>query len=474
MIDRRWVAVLLALAGAAVLTAVAQQGPDPQVRARIDAFVGALASGDPDKYEAMARDNFSPEFLAARSTEQRRQFVDRIKTDFGRPAVNRVLTEDGETFSLTVSGSGGMKGEITLKLEPAPPRRIAGISVEVGARGGDEAGGLPPPPINKDMTAADLGRALDAYLAPLSSADTFAGTVLVARDGSALYQRAYGEANRESHTANAATTRFNLGSINKIFTKTAIGQLVAQGRLLRTDTIAKLLPDYPNAQAKPATVDQLLEHQAGIADFFGPAFEAAPKAGFRSNADYYRFVAPQPLLFEPGKGRQYCNGCYIVLGAIIERVSGMRYEDYVTERIFKPAGMKGAGFFQSDRLPADVATGYTKRSPDSNGALRPNVAMHGATGSAAGGAYASAGDLLAFDNALREHRLLDSTMTAWLLDGADTGGGRARGGLGIAGGAPGINAILESDGAWTVVVLANLDPPAAERLGVAIHRPLAR
>ncbi len=136
--------------------------------------------------------------------------------------------------------------------------------------------------------------------------------------------------------------------------------------------------------------------------------------------------------------------------------------------------MKTAGFFQSDRLPADVAMGYTKRSPDSNGALRPNVAMHGAAGSAAGGAYASVTDLLAFDNALREHRLLDAKMTGWMLGGEETGAERAKGGLGIAGGAPGISAVLESDGTWTVVVLANLDPPAAEKLGVAIHEQLAR
>jgi D-alanyl-D-alanine carboxypeptidase len=465
------VALLVCLV--ATVSAVAQQKPDPNVRARIDAFVNALASGDEARYEAMARENFAPEFLEARTAEQRRQFVARVRTDFGKPTVSTVRTNDGEHFSLAISGSTGTKAEIRLTLEPAAPRRITSISVEIGGGAEDETGGLAPPPIDGTMDAARLSKALDEYLSRLSAADAFAGTVLVARDGLPLYVRAYGEANREAHTVNAPATRFNLGSINKIFTKTAVAQLVSQGKLARTDTVGKLLPDYPNAQAKTATIDQLLEHQAGIADFFGPAFQSAPKTGFRSNADYYRFVAPQPLLFEPGTRRQYCNGCYVVLGAIIERVSGMPYEQYVSERIFKPAGMKGAGFFHADRLPADTATGYTKRAPDANGAIRPNIDLHGAAGSAAGGAYASGADLLAFDNALREHRLLDAKMTAWLLDEDEAAGTRARGGLGIAGGAPGINAVLESDGTWTVVVLGNLDPPTAERLGVAIRRRLA-
>jgi CubicO group peptidase (beta-lactamase class C family) len=270
------------------------------------------------------------------------------------------------------------------------------------------------------------------------------------------------------------TTRFSLGSINKIFTKTAIARLLGEGRLSLADTIGALLPHYPNPAAKSATVSQLLEHRVGIANFFGPAFEAAPKSQFRSNADYYALVAPMPLLFEPGARRQYCNGCYIVLGAIIERLAGMSYEDYVSRHIFAPAGMTTAGASRSDASASDSARGYTRRSPTGGGALVDNASMHGAAGSGAGGGFAAARDLLAFDVALRGGRLLDAKRTAWMLGVETATEGRSRGGLGIAGGAPGINAVLESSDTWTVVVLANLDPPAAERLGVAIHRQLTR
>jgi D-alanyl-D-alanine carboxypeptidase len=289
-----------------------------------------------------------------------------------------------------------------------------------------------------------------------------------------VYQRAFGLADRERKIPATPSTRFQLGSVNKMFTKTAIGQLVAARALALTDTIGHLLPDYPNAEARAATVDQLLNHQAGIADFFGPAFDAASKTQFRSNADYYRFVAAQAPLFAPGARREYCNGCYIVLGAIIERVSGVRYEDYVAEHVFKPAGMTGAGAFQSDRLPSDVAIGYTRRSATGDVPLHDNRAMHGAAGSAAGGGYATAADLLAFDSAMREGRLLDPAMTAWFLDAGPAQAGRAGGSIAIAGGAPGMNAILESGPTWAVAVVANLDPPAAAGLGLAISRALSR
>ena len=136
------------------------------------------------------------------------------------------------------------------------------------------------------------------------ASDAFSGVVLVARAGAPVYEKALGLADRDRKTPNTVETRFSIGSINKIFTKTAIAQLVAQGRLKLSDTLGALLPDYPQAATKAATVDQLLSHQGGVADFFGPAFDQAPKDRFRSNADYYQLVATQAPLFAPGAQRQ--------------------------------------------------------------------------------------------------------------------------------------------------------------------------
>ncbi|MGE5360378.1 MAG: serine hydrolase domain-containing protein [Bacteroidales bacterium] len=472
-------AACVALFAAAVLNAAGFQDHKPQVKARVDAFFAALASGDAEKFEAMARENFEPAYLARRSADERKALVARIHADFGEMTLAGVRAEAGGPAVLDVRGATGMAGRVELTFEPAAPYRITGVGIDVeagGGRGGRGGGapGLPPVPVNASMTSVDLSRALDAYVANLAAADKFAGVVLVAKDGVPVYEKGWGLANRETKASVTPATRFNLGSINKIFTKTAIASLIAQGKLALGDTIGTLLPDYPNPQARNATIRQLLEHQAGIADFFGPDFEKAPKSAFRSNTDYYRFVAPKGLLFEPGTRTQYCNGCYVVLGAIIERVARMPYERYIDEHVFKPAGMKTAGFFQSDRFPANVALGYTLRAPSSPGKLASNEEMHGRSGSAAGGAFATAQDLLAFDNALREGRLLDPKMTAWVLETDQAAPGRSRGGLGVAGGAPGCNAVLEADGTWTVAVVGNLDPPTAEQLGTSIARALRR
>jgi D-alanyl-D-alanine carboxypeptidase len=275
----------------------------------------------------------------------------------------------------------------------------------------------------------------------------------VAKGETALFHQAYGFADRANQIRSTVRTRFNLGSINKAFTRIAIDQLVEQRQLAYSDTLEKFFPDYPQALSRSATVQQLLSHQAGLADFFGPEFTREPKDRFRSNADYFRFVSARPPLFAPGARNQYCNGCYITLGAIVERVSGKPYEQYVAEHVFGRADMTSTGYPQLDAIEPNVAIGYTRRTPD--GQLRSNLYMHGAAGSAAGGGYSTAADLFAFAKAVRKG----------LFPGADTG-------VGIAGGAPGINAMVESAGDWTVVVLANLDPPAASQVGQAIVKAL--
>ncbi len=173
-----------------------------------------------------------------------------------------------------------------------------------------------------------LAGALDPYFSRLAAREVFSGNVLVAKNGKVVYERSYGFADIANKRPNDAATRFNLGSINKTFTQSAIQQLIARGKLSPTDTVGKLLPDYPQEMTRTATVDQLLHHAAGVADFFGGEFTAMAKDKFRSNADYYNFISRLKPLFAPGEARQYCNGCYIVLGAIIERISGVSYETY--------------------------------------------------------------------------------------------------------------------------------------------------
>jgi len=433
---------------------VVRTGPPPEIRALVDGFMTATNSGNADTFEAMTKERFSPEFLKRRPAEERKKLFEKLRADFGTITLERGMREGPDApLDLHVKGSTGVSGVISLELTDTDPPRIGEIRVDIkGKEGAPPAGGPRTPPINARMTTEELGRALDQYLLKLAADDVFSGVALVAKNGVPVFQKAYGYADRANRIPNTMRTRFNIGSINKSVTQTAIDQLVAEGKLAHSDTLGRLFPDYPQALSRTATVEQLLNHTAGLADFFGPTFAQTPKDRFRSNADYFRFVSALPPVFAPGARNQYCNGCYIALGAIVERVSGMPYERYVEEHIFRKADMASTGHPQVDGIEPDLAIGYTRRGGD--GTLRSNVYLHGAAGSAAGGGYSTAGDLRAYVNARRSGRLPGDPM------------------MGIAGGAPGTNAVVESDAVWTVIVLTNLDPPTGEDIGVAIMEAL--
>lgn len=357
-------------------------------------------------------------------------------------------------------------GTILTAAPQGVPQGGRGGPGRIGGPGGGPP--LPAPPIAPSMSPAELSAALDDYVAKLAASGEFAGVVLVAKDGVSIFEKGYGLADRERKIANTPDLRFNIASIGKAMTRAAIAQLAGQGKLALTDTLGMRLPDYPTADAKSATIEQLLTHAVGIVDIFDPRFASRVDAGETSNAQYFKMVAPEPLLFAPGTDTRYCNGCYIVLGEIVAKVSGMPYEQYISEHIFKPAGMTGAGFLAY--ADAKVALGYERDGER----LVHRTAEDGRRGSAAGGSFMRAADLLAFDNAIRDGRLLTPKMTAWFLRLPDEPKGRANGRNAIAGGTGGANAVMDAVAGWGVFVVSNLDPPAANRLAPAIVGALTR
>lgn len=341
----------------------------------------------------------------------------------------------------------------------------------VAAQDGPPPPQLPPLELSRQSSDAEIAARLDPWLAGLNQQGVFNGAVLVARNGAEIYAGAYGVTDVSGATPLSVDTRFPLASIGKAFTHVAIAQLIQSGRLSPDDTIGALLPDYPNQASRAATVQQLLTHRGGIADIFGPAFRDTPKERFASNHDYYLFVAAQPPMFAPGAQEEYCNGCYVVLGEIIARVSEQSYEDYIAQNVFARAGMRNSGFLRHDQLPAGAAR-FIGRPQGPEGPLADVSRFHGVAGSAAGNAYSTPRDLLAFDNALREHRLLNADLTAQVLRGQpETGRASAR--IGFAGGSPGVNTLLFANGAVTFIILTNREPPTAEAIGQTVFPLLA-
>src|SRR5262245_14297529 len=225
---------------------------------------------------------------------------------------------------------------------PQAPYEIADIRIRPASAPSEKSGarGASTEPGKEKLSEAGLIERLDAMINKSGADDIFSGVVMVAKDDKPIFQRSVGLASKSYNVPNRVDTKFNLGSINKFFTRVAIFQLIEQGKLSLDDAVGKHLPDYPNKEAaEKVTINHLLDMQSGIGDFFGPKFDATPKNRIRAIKDYLPLFADQPLKFEPGTGRAYSNGGYIVLGAIIEKVAGQSYYDYVRERICKPAVM---------------------------------------------------------------------------------------------------------------------------------------
>jgi CubicO group peptidase (beta-lactamase class C family) len=268
--------------------------------------------------------------------------------------------------------------------------------------------------------------------------------------------------------------------MNKMFTAVAIAQLVEAGKLRFEDTLAAILPDYPNREvARSITIAQLLSHSAGLGMLFDrPGFDRRKR--YRSSSDYLPLFASEPLLFKPGTASSYSNEGFVVLGAVVEKLTGMNYFDYVRQRIFQPLGMSRSDSYAIDDVVPNLAVGYARFEDDplSIGPRRPNWIFLQWKGSAAGGGYSTTGDLLKFVRALRHGRLvrpgLVDTLIAphalgdWYGYGfqvLDGGGKQVRG---HGGGGPGSGISSELgwflDGSYIVIVLGNYDLPGASAI----------
>lgn len=348
-------------------------------------------------------------------------------------------------------------------VEAAAPHRI----VSFARRPAPSA----PPAI--PATEAERLAVVDAYARRLAEADYFSGVVLIARDGVPVLERAYGLADRERRIPNSLDTRFNLGSMNKSFTAIAIAQLVQQGRLNWEDPLSRFMPDFPDRDnAGRIQIRHLLSHSSGLGSYFNERFMARPMSSFRDLASYMEVSGGEPLAFDPGSRWSYSNTGMLVLGRVIEIVTGQDYYDYVRQHLYRPAGMTDAdSYIWEDGVP-NGAVPYEAEVGAAGIEVRNAGGRLPARGSSAGGGWSTARDLLRLSNALREGRLINAENYALLTSakpeissprygyGFDLG--RAAPGRNLAGhggDAPGTCAewsdVRDAGSPYTVIILAN-------------------
>ncbi len=462
------------------------QWPASELSTHVQAYFAQLR-GD----EASARRFFAEHWAASALEEtpletrlqRRTAMLERTKGLTPLEVVNE------ETASMEVRCRAGNGDEVMaiFEAEEVSPHRVLGVRLEANAPDGPGPGGHPPggpggtsgpnrgererpSSVGPALSDAELADQVRAHLDQQEEKGEFSGVALLARGDSTLLSGAWGDADREKHVPIKPDTRFNLGSIGKLFTKTAIAQLAEKGKLSLDDKLSKYLPDFPHADE--ITLDMLCQHRSGVGDFFNAKYDTTDHSKLRHNRDYLELIRDQPLWFKPGTSERYSNGGYALLGEVIAKASGEDYYDYLAKHVFGPAGMTATGApIEGDGTRA-LARGYTREGAP-EGQERDNVATRPARGSAAGGSYSTTADMLAFDRALFASKLCGPAWSAWVTGESrpDRGGGGSLAGqaaFGFGGGAPGIASEWLHEGDTVLIVLTNRDPEITQ----PVMRPL--
>lgn len=275
-------------------------------------------------------------------------------------------------------------------------------------------GRLPQGPV----TPADLRGLVDRRIQFAAMRDEFSGVCrIVAPSGVAVYEAAFGMASRASNLPNTPDIRFHLGSADKSFTALMVGRLVEERRLSFETTLAEVLPDYPSADfARACTIRHLLTHASGLGSLFDrPAYDRTMVIS--RMADLLPMFAAEPSAFAPGTAASYSNEGFVVLGAVIEQVTGESWYDLLERQIYGPAGMTASGHFLNHSMPERVAIGYRYRDDDHLGidARQPNHDFVGYRGNSCGGGYATVADMTAYLQALHAGRILPRTTVDMLV-----------------------------------------------------------
>lgn len=317
-------------------------------------------------------------------------------------------------------------------------------------------------PFDPNQLEVSIDKLVDQYV----QLDIFSGVVLVAHHGQPVYHKAFGYADRKAQRKVTVDTRFDIGSMNKAFTKVAILSLINNGKLSLEDSLGTYLKGFQPEVANRVKVKHLLNHTSGIGDYHDPQYWDLPKDQ-KTIAGSVEKIKSLPLEFDPGSDQMYSNAGYVLLGAIIEQVTGQSYYDVIDEMIVKKLDLKNT-FLREKYNIENRAIGY---STTMRGALEDNEYLQEYP-KPDGGFYSTVMDILHFFRAYHygdelwdeATRQLDE-MYDFYQEHADSGGAMSH-----AGGFEGANTvhyeILRDQ--LSVIVFANMDEPVAEQIGAGI------
>jgi CubicO group peptidase (beta-lactamase class C family) len=243
------------------------------------------------------------------------------------------------------------------------------------------------------MDQAELKKIIDHVVAEKS----FSGAISIYSQNVQIYEKAFGFADRSNKLENDLSTRFGIASGTKFLTALAIGKLIDAKKLSLSMKLKDCIAHQFSNYSPEITIRHLLNHTSGIPDYYDEEKIAnsetfalsVPSYALKTLRDYLPAFPDEPMKFEPGTNFSYCNGGFIILGLMIEEITGMKYQDYIEQEILKPIGMEQSGFFWLDKIPEKTALGYID---DATG-WRTNIYNLPIVGGSDGGVFTTVQDI---------------------------------------------------------------------------------
>ena len=447
-------------------------------------FVSTINGNDQNKTKKYIAANFNPYFLEAYPLESHLNYVIQQHRQSGELRIESIsrLADEGNFIrwsALVNSERTEEWSEFVVFFIADKPGKIAGIQMRPASLSSI-------PGFSSNISQRKLKKQLKSYLKRSAEKGVFSGTVLLAKDDKVIFTGAAGLADKRFSVPNNTKTKFNLGSMNKMFTAVAIMQLVEEDKLHLDDHLNKFIAEswLPSKISQKIQIQHLLSHTSGLGSYFNSTYEASAKDSFRHLDDYKVLIKDETLKFEPGTAYSYSNTGMFLLGLVIEKVSGEDYFDYIRKHIYIPAGMKNSDSFDMDHPTPNLATGYYF-NPVPGAGWTNNSFLLPVKGCPAGGGYSTVEDLYKFSLALNGNKLLQKEFTEQLfvvhseLSAANYGYGFQISGekdhriVGHNGGFDGISTNLDIylDQGYIAIVLSNYSsgaPPVVQKMRLLV------
>ncbi len=318
-------------------------------------------------------------------------------------------------------------------------------------------------PLNSSGQLGDsISSKIDSLLHQLEKDDVFSGSVLIGYNGSIVYSKHLGYSTKEKHLRNTSNTKFYIGSITKLYTKILIYQLVEEKKIKLNDKVAKYLSGFNKNVANHVTVQHLLNHTSGLGQYYDhPEFESRKK-NISSIDDILYFVKTEELMFKPGTEVEYSNSGYVVLGAIIEKVTNLTYGEALKSYIFQKIDARNSSYSIINTAMDSTAQGYLTNLL--TGATNADLFL---TGASDGGIITTAYDLFKLDSAIFQSDIVlneKSRLQIFNQRGNNELIATSKNvKFAIAGGDPGLSTIYSRNivKGYTIIVLSNYDEPVS-------------